>query len=206
MGGNQAAPTRFGGWKLVAITAAVVVGLIELELHSGGRGEDGWRAVVRATAALSVLLFLVTYLASTLRRLHPGPSTLWLLRNRRYLGVSFAVAHFAHFGSIVALSRAMGTMPPIHLAVLGGIGDVLLIAMVLTSFDRSAAWLGERHWNLLHRTGLHYVWVIFAFTYAGAASTGERLFPVLATMALLGALGLRLGVRVRKRSAAFPTG
>jgi hypothetical protein len=206
MAGNQAAPTRFGGWKLVGCTALAVAGIIELELAMGGRGEDGWRAAVRATAAISVGLFLVTYLASTLRRLQDADWTRWLLHNRRYLGVSFAVSHFAHFGAIVALSRTLDASPPIHLAVLGGLGDLLLIGMVLTSFDRSAAWLGERRWMLLHRVGLHYVWVIFAFTYGGAATAGGRLFPVVAIAALLGALGLRVAARVRQRSAALPTG
>ena len=69
----------------------------------------------------------------------PVASTAWLLRHRRYLGVSFAVAHFAHFGAIVAMARIMGASPPLHLAVLGGIWDLLLIAMVFTSFDRTAA-------------------------------------------------------------------
>lgn len=206
MAGNQAAPTRLGGWKLVGCTALVVVATIELELALFGRGEDGWRAAVRATAAISVGLFLVTYLASTLWRLQRAAWTQWLLRNRRYLGVSFAVSHFAHFGAIVALSRALGASPPVHLAVLGGIGDVLLIAMVLTSFDRSAAWLGERRWNLLHRVGLHYVWAIFAFTYGGAALVGGRLFPFVAIVGLLGALVLRVAVRARQRSAALPAG
>jgi DMSO/TMAO reductase YedYZ heme-binding membrane subunit len=82
---------------------------------------------------------------------------------------------------------------------------VLLIGMVLTSFDRSAAWLGARRWNLMHRVGLHYVWGIFAFTYGGAATVGERLFPVVAIVVLLGALGLRVAMRVRPRSAALPT-
>jgi hypothetical protein len=204
MSGNQAAPTRFGGWRLVGLTALAVAGVVELELALGGRGEDGWRAVVRATAAISVGLFLVTYLASTLRRLYPAPWTGWLLCNRRYLGVSFAVSHFAHFGAIVALSRALNASPPIHLAILGGLGDLLLIGMVLTSFDRSVAWLGERRWDLLHRVGLHYIWVIFAFTYGGAATAGGRLFPVVAIVGLLGALGLRVVARVRQRSAALP--
>ena len=180
--------------------------MIELELLMGGRGEDGWLGAVRATAAISVGLFLVTYLASTLRRLHRGAATLWLLCNRRYLGVSFAVSHFAHFGAIVALSIAMDMSPPLHLAVLGGLGYLLLIAMVLTSFDRSAAWLGGPRWNLLHRVGLHYVWGIFAFTYGGSATAGGRLFPLVAIVALLGALGLRVAVRARQRSAALPAG
>lgn len=200
MAGNQARPTRFGGFRLVAVAAALAAGLIELALASAGRGEQGWREAVRATAALSLGLFLVVYLASTLRRLVPGPATSWLLANRRYLGVSFAVVHFAHFGSIVALSRVLGASPPLHLAVLGGIGDLLLLAMVATSFDATAERLGERRWIWLHRVGLHYVWVIFAFTYGGAAFASDRLFPGVAIAALLGALALRVAVHLRQRT------
>ncbi len=184
------------------MAAVLAAGLIELALATQGRGEEGWRAAVRSTAALSVGLFLVVYLASTLRRLAPSPATAWLLANRRYLGVSFAVVHFAHFGSIVALSRVLDASPPLHLAVLGGIGDLLLLAMVATSFDASATWLGGRRWNQLHRLGLHYVWVIFVFTYGGAALVSDRVFPGVAIAALLGALALRMAVHLRERSAA----
>jgi DMSO/TMAO reductase YedYZ heme-binding membrane subunit len=196
---NEAGPTVLGGWRLVGATAVAVVVLIEALLAAHGRGEDGWRSVTRATAATSLGLFLLAYLASPLRRLRSGEVTRWWLRNRRYLGVSFAVSHFAHLGAIVALSRASGTAPPPAVAVAGGLGYVLIAAMVATSFDRSAAWLGARAWNRLHRAGLHYVFGVFLFTYAGAAAQG-RVFPALASAALLGAAGLRWLARSRARA------
>lgn len=194
---NLAGPTRLGGWRLVGVTALVLVALIEGLLAAYGRGEPGWRAVVRTTAATSLVLFLSAYLASSLRRLRPGTATRWWLRNRRYLGVSFAVSHFAHLGAIVALSRASGTSPGPAVVVVGGLGYLLIAAMVATSFDRSAAWLGARAWNRLHRAGLHYVFGVFLFTYAGAAAQG-RIFPALAAASLLAALALRLVARLRR--------
>ncbi|MEN8181492.1 MAG: hypothetical protein ABFS46_03040 [Myxococcota bacterium] len=198
MGENQAAPTRFGGWRLLALTLGLVGGLIALLLEVLGTGEDGWRAVVRVTAAVSLGLFLVAYLASSLRRLRRGPATLWLLRNRRTFGLGFAVSHFCHLAAILQLSRLLQQAPRPELIVLGGVGDLLVLAMAATSFDPSVAWLGARRWNQLHTLGIHYVWGVFILTYAGAASQGVRLFPVLACAALFGALGLRIVLRVRR--------
>jgi hypothetical protein len=50
------------------------------------------------------------------------------------------------------------------------------------------------------------VWVIFAFTYGGAAVVGGRLFPIVAIVALLAALGLRIVARSRARSLELPVG
>jgi DMSO/TMAO reductase YedYZ heme-binding membrane subunit len=193
------------GWSLVGIAAVVVGALTAIVLGLHGTGEDGMRALLRATARTSLALFLLAYLASTLRALVERPFTRWLIRNRRYVGVSFAVSHLVHGIAIVGLSRATAIPPDPGTLVAGGLAYTVLAALVATSFDRSAAWLGPRAWNRLHRAGIHYLWFVFAFTFAGTLAQAEgahRIWAALSTAALAGALLLRGVAWHRRRSRA----
>ena len=189
------------GWSLVGVAALCTGALAAIVLGVHGTGEDGMRALLRATARTSLALFLLAYLASVLRALVDRPFTRWLIRDRRYVGVSFAVSHLVHGVAIVGLSRTTGSAPETGTLVAGGLAYGFLAAMAATSFDRSAAWLGPCWWNRLHRTGIHYLWFVFTVTYLGTlgeAKGAHAVYPAVATAALLGALALRVAVRARR--------
>jgi DMSO/TMAO reductase YedYZ heme-binding membrane subunit len=171
--------------------------MVALILAILGPTEAGVRVVLRATARTSLVLFVATFIASALRRLARTPLTAWLLRNRRQIGVSFAVSHAVHGAAIVALVRTTGRAPDATTAVAGGLGYVVLAAMTATSFDRTAAWLGPRAWSRLHTLGIFYLWLIFAFTYLGSASRDPLAAASL--LVLVVALGIRLLGRRRGR-------
>ena len=90
----------------------------------------------------------------------------WQRRNRRYLGVSFAVSHFIHLAAILtlaALDRALfWQLTNVTTIALAGTAYLFIAAMTATSFDRTAAWLGPRKWRLLHLIGGWYIWISFA--------------------------------------------
>ena len=182
----------FGGWSLVPVSAALVAARVWVILATYGLNEDGLRVALRATARTSVLLFLLAFLAQPMRRLRRNPFTAWVLRNRRYLGVSFAASHTIHLGVIVALTRSTGeSTDPVTLYA-AGLGYLLLAAMTATSFDRTAAWLGRVWWKRLHLTGLYYLWFIFLLQYFGTAR-GDPLAALLSAV-LIAALLVRLWV------------
>jgi DMSO/TMAO reductase YedYZ heme-binding membrane subunit len=177
------------GWPLVGVASALLVALQLALFASGGTEESGVRLAVRVSARASFALFLLAYLARPTRRLWPGPFTGWMLRNRRYLGVSFAVAHGLHGLDIALLGLLLGDGFEIEPATLygGGLAYLLLAAMTLTSFDRSARWLGPRRWKLLHRAGIHYLWIIFAQNWTFSALQSAWYLPfALASWAALG--------------------
>src|SRR5262245_15492669 len=95
------------GWPLVGWSTLLLVFMVALILGIEGAGEDGLRTVIRATARTSVVLFVAAFTASSLRALWPVPVTRWLLTNRRYIGVSFAVSHFLHLLAILALDATV---------------------------------------------------------------------------------------------------
>ena len=90
--------------------------------------------------------------------------------------------------------------------VVGGSAYLLLSAMVATSFDRSAAWLGPQRWRRLHTTGGYTLWVVFIFTFASsvieAPHAARALTPALFVALLATVLGLRLYGRRWRPAAA----
>jgi sulfoxide reductase heme-binding subunit YedZ len=181
-----------GGWPLVGLTAILVGTMVAAVLGIHGLNEDGVRASVRATARASLLLFLAAFTASSLRRLCPNALTAWLLRNRRYLGVSFATSHTVHGIAIVALSGITGSTTGVEVVIVGGIGYLFIAAMTVTSFDRTAAVLGRDRWRRLHVTGAYYLWLVFTFQYAAIAISGGDLVASFLTLLLLAAVTARV--------------
>ena len=152
------------GWPIVGWAALVIVVASATTLGAQGAGEEGLRAVIRLTARTSFVLFTAAFAASALARRWPGGLTRWLLANRRQVGVSFAVSHLVHLIAIVALTRyaVLFDEPAVIIAVLG---YVAIAAMTVTSFDRTAAWLGPRRWRRLHLTAGWFIWGVFMASY-----------------------------------------
>lgn len=175
-------------------------------LAAAGGGEDGARAVLRVSARTSVSLFVLAFAASSLHWWLRRDWTRWLLRNRRYVGVSFAVSHLYHLITlgVIALAFPHPFLDRLGLVTLigGGLAYLFIAAMAATSFDRAVRWLGARRWKLLHTVGGYYVWIIFAQSYLPRAARDAWLAPFFA--ALVAALVLRLirAWRTRRHSAA----
>lgn len=157
------------GWPIVGWATLAVLAIVGCILAVVGTEVEGVRMVIRATARTSVLFFTLAFAASALRRRWPNTATAWLLRNRRQLGVSYASSHLVHLIAIIALAGwTLGgfvTVRPPQTIVFGGIAYVFLALMTITSFDRTAAWLGPTRWRQLHVTGGYYNWFIFALSF-----------------------------------------
>jgi hypothetical protein len=201
----EAASPRFSGWRIVGWAALVLGALTAMTLAVMGTGAAGVHAVIRLTARTSLVLFTSAFTATALNRLRPGFVTRWLVANRRYLGVSFAVSHLIHLLAIVilpyvdpsfALSRTT--------AVFGGLAYVFIAAMAATSFDRSAAWLGPRRWRALHTAGVWYIWGIFALSYVPRALGSVAYVPL--AVVVVAALALRILAARRYRLARTYSG
>ena len=155
-------------------------------------GVEGAHLAARYTARVAFLVFVVVYLASSLPTLWPGDLTRGLLRNRRAWGLGFALAHSVHLCALVTYLNMIGQPPSALTLVGGGLAYGLMFAMAATSNDGVMRRMG-RWWRRLHSVGIHWLWIVFAFTYLGRLSDPERaaqgavLLPVA-----LAALALRL--------------
>jgi methionine sulfoxide reductase heme-binding subunit len=192
------------GPRLVGVASAVILALCALTLATTGAGEEGIRSVIRLTARTSIVLFLLAFTASAAFRLWGGRWPRWLLVNRRYLGLSFAVSHFLHLLALVVLAARFpdrfwgGTSA--STMVVGGIGYVFVALMAATSNDASVAWLGPRRWKALHTVGAYWLWQVFLLTYGLSIPRAPGYLVPVAL--LLGAWGLRLAARGRRPALA----
>ena len=195
----------FEGPRLVAWAAGALALLVAALVARGGTDEAGLRPLVRWTARFGLAFFLAAYCASSLRRLWPTPASAWLLRNRRWLGLSFATAQAVHLLAIGLLARRLGPAfetQPVSLAG-GALGYAFTAALAATSSDRAVAWLGAARWKLLHRLGIHWLWIVYAVTEIPAARKSS--LQLLLAALVVGAALLRLAAwRSRGRVAARP--
>jgi hypothetical protein len=202
----ETARGRFEGPVVVAYAAAALALLSLAILLAAGTGEEGVRMGIRATARSSLVLFSLAFAASSLRRLWPTTASAWLLRNRRYLGLSFAVSHALHALGILELALRWPESfahTPLATRVGGGVGYAFVAAMAATSNDRAVAWLGHRRWRALHLAGSWVLWSIFAASYLPAAARSPRSLPM--AILVLAALTLRVAARQGGRRASRPT-
>jgi sulfoxide reductase heme-binding subunit YedZ len=174
---------------LVPVTAAALAAFFG-GLAAGATSDESWKLAARYTARLSFWVFLVAYVASSWNRVWPSDFSRQLVRRRRAVGLAFAAAHTVHLVALVMYNVVTSQVPDTVTLIFGGGAYVAMFAMAATSNDASVRALG-RHWRTLHRVGIHWLWFVFTFSYAGRVAGGDLWFvPMLA--AALGALGLRI--------------
>jgi hypothetical protein len=176
-------------------------------LATAGSGEEGVRMLIRATARSSATLFLVSFLARPARQLWRTGATAFLLRNRRYFGVSMAVSHLIHGIAIIWLLTAFPSAYQTNAITLvgGGLGFVFIALMAATSSDAAVAWLGRARWQLLHRTGVWYLWFVFAFTFIPDPQYGWDALHAVAVAAFTAAPWVRTAAWLKTRRRVHAT-
>jgi DMSO/TMAO reductase YedYZ heme-binding membrane subunit len=198
--------SRPGGWSLaLACTAALIAGCTAIYLAYEDPVE-GIRRVIRVTAHSSLVLFLLAFTASSLQAFWAGRATHWLRRNRRQFGVAFAASHFIHAVAIIALVRTdallFWQLSGIPNIVAGGSAYLVLLALLVTSFDGPAPWLGRTAWLRLHGWGVWYLWLVFMITNGKRIATGPGFAFTVGLLVL--AAGLKIVAKIHARRGATP--
>lgn len=194
------------GWRLVGLISLLVLAMSAWCLASDGGDVEGIRLAIRATARTSLVLFVLAFTATALCELAPGDFTRWQRRNRRYIGVSFAISHFIHLAAIVALGvvdRALfWHLTNIMTIVVAGSAYLFIAGMLATSFDRTAAWLGPRNWRLFHLIGGWYIWISFAVAIGKRVPVDSFYWPMAALVVAAAAVRLIAMSRRNRRRIA----
>ena len=132
------------GWRLVGLLSLSLTAMSLWLLADRAGDVEGIRLVIRATARTSLVLFVMAFTASALVELIPSDATRWQRRNRRYLGVSFAVSHFIHLAAILGLAaldrELFWKLTNITTIVLAGTAYLFIAAMTATSLI-AAGWV-----------------------------------------------------------------
>ena len=198
---TYASPARRIPWALFAVVTALSLGTVAASLALWGQSSEGWLHAARYTARLSFLIFLAPFLASSLVYWLPSPATRWMRAKRRYLGLSFALAHFVHLGALITYLEISGDSRTL-ITLLGGGGAYVMIAlMALTSNDWSVRTLGPKAWGWLHWLGVWDIWFIFTFSYFGRVTKAEPQEPRIIYITLFALAVSALLIRIATRAA-----
>ena len=198
-------PNTFPLWLFI-ITPAASALVIGITLIVHGYNEDGLLLTARYTVRVGLPLFLLAYSASALSHIFPSQITRWIRRNRRYIGINFAIAHFIHMGAFTLYFVTLDETPDIGTLVGGGAVYVLIAFMALTSNNWSVRTLGKA-WHLLHRIGIHATWAVFLVLYLGRLTdAGQATAGIVGMAALLFFAALRatsFGLKHRRQKSTI---
>lgn len=188
------------GMRLPAFTAILLAVMAGASALAAPDVTEALRLTIRGTARLSLLLFLAAFTASALHRLAPGGTTRFLLRNRRYIGLSFALSHLLHLVAIIALAERdpalFWQLSSIGNIISGGLAYLFLAAMVATSTDAALRRLGARGWRILHTAGAWYIWMSFVVTFGKRAVMDYHYLPAM--VLIFAALAVKIAAMLRR--------
>lgn len=163
--------SAINGWKLFwLVTAPISIGMvIAMATANLSTGADV-SAMVQLSVRCAVPLLFLVFAASSIQRLFPGPFGRWLLRNRKYLGLAFAAAMawqalFILWLVIGYTEYYVSEVYVLRDAIEGVVGYTFLLAMTVTSFQRTRKLLQPRQWRLLHLSGIYFLWAYAFSTY-----------------------------------------
>ena len=93
---------RLEGSKLLIPLALLLAAGVLLAITAAGSYLAALPLLMSPTADVAFILFALAFAASSLARLLPNAGTRFLLRNRRYLGLGFAMVHFTHLALVLS--------------------------------------------------------------------------------------------------------
>lgn len=157
------------GWRLFwlvtgPISVAMVIAMMGTDLSNG----PAVSSMIQLSVRCAVPLLFITFAASSVQKLFPGPFGIWLLRNRKYLGLCFAAAmawqgFFILWMTIIHSDYYVNEVYVLRDAIEGVLGYLFLAAMVATSFKPGRKLLKPTNWRLLHLSGIYFLWA-YAFS------------------------------------------
>ena len=202
-----------GGWRLFWLLAAVVVTLSAAILALHPDPVQGTRLVIRVTAYTSFVPFLLAFVASSAATLAPGGLTRGLMRERRYLGLSFAFSHLVHLIAIFSYGAMNPAFWPGRSALVnapGTIGYVFIALLTATSFRFFARHIGGQAWKRLHTTGVWAIAAVYALSFIKRIPSVSVLYAIplsiLCIAIAIRVIGKRAQARRRKHAPIRSTG
>jgi methionine sulfoxide reductase heme-binding subunit len=188
------------GWRLFGVLAATVSAAICTALpRTDFRSARGTEHIILHSVHCALPFFVLAFVASSLAVLFPGRLSRWLLSNRRYFGLTFAVGMAWHV-SFVAYSFAVFGRGLNFIAIaLDLTALAFLIAMTLTSFAVFSRHLSTAAWRTLHKSGAYAIWLVATDIFFDSVRTRPDAFHVAALSVMAGAWGLRVLAWIRTR-------
>ena len=152
------------GWKLfwlisIPMSVVMVIAMLGVDMSTGA----GVSKMIGFSVRWAVPFIYLVVAASSVQILFPGPFPMWWLRNRKYIGLCFAVAMAWQGAFIFMMSMFFRDYYYEDIYLLrdeleGSVGYIFLTAMVVTSFRFGRKYLTQKQWKLLHKSGVYFLW------------------------------------------------
>ena len=154
----------------------------------------------RYSAHLSFFYLFFAYSASILTQNFKYSFTRKILKNRRYFGLSFSIAHTFHLVALIYFFYSMNDEPSLVSILGGGLGYFLMYVMAITSSEKMVRKIGIKSWRLIHTIGINYLVVIFFYAFVGAIyQTSIYSIYTIYVLAILIIWGLKISNMVKQR-------
>jgi len=172
------------GWGLfwlisIPMSIVMVIATMGADLSTGA----GVSYMIGFSVRWAVPFIFLVVAAPSVQTLFPGPFPMWWLRNRKYLGMCFAVA-MAWQGTFIFIMSYFFRdyyFEDVYLLrdeLEGSTGYIFLTAMVVTSFQFGRKRLTSRQWKLLHRSSVYFLWAYAFSVYWWNLSYYENPQPI----------------------------
>ncbi|MGI9271582.1 MAG: hypothetical protein ACR2QT_07400 [Woeseiaceae bacterium] len=172
------------GWRLFwlisgPMSIVMIIEMAGVDLSTGA----GVSSMIGFSVRFAVPFIYLVVAASALQTLFPGPFPMWMLRNRKYIGLCFAVAMAWQGLFIFIMSNFFREYYYEDVYLLrdeleGSIGYIFLPAMVITSFHFGRKYLNPKQWKLLHTSGIYFLWAYPFSVYWWNLSYYENPQPI----------------------------
>lgn len=152
------------GWWLFAIISLPMSAWVILEvLATDLSGGAGISEMIGFSVRLAVPFIYLAMAASSFQVLFPGEFGRWWLRNRRYIGLSFATGMawqglFIFIMSTVYRGYYAEEVYYFRDELEGSVGYIFLAAMVVTSFNLTRRKLDSKQWKVIQKGGIYFLW------------------------------------------------
>ena len=148
----------------IPMSVVMVIAMLGVDLSTGA----GVSTMIGFSVRWAVPFIYLVIAASSVQILFPGPFPMWWLRNRKYIGLCFAVAMAWQGLFIFIMSNFFRGYYYEDIYLLrdeleGSVGYIFLTAMVLTSFQFGRKYLTSKQWKLLHKSGIYF---LFAYPFS----------------------------------------
>lgn len=150
-----------GGIRLIALVGGSTFAAVSAAYIQAGSYLAALPFVMLPTAHVAFALFWMAFSASSLHALAPSPYSKWAMKNRRYIGLSFALVHSVHLVLVLSNITANAIERPFLILLAGATAYFFLFLMAATSNNASVKMLGAKNWRHLHTIGSWYIWMIF---------------------------------------------
>ena len=167
---------NFSNWSLTnLITLSAVICFVCIFFFLGFN-EESVRLNIRWSARFSIICFCLAFSASSIHAIYNSKFSKYLLSQRRYLGVAFALIHLIHLFFIYLLHyffSAIFVIESLFELTFGGIAYLFVILMLLTSFEYFSNSMSSKTWKGLHKVGGYWILIIFSNSIFGRIYLGE---------------------------------